>query len=213
MPGLARRTALMLVLLLALPTPAWAHGQLGPGRATAGTTVSTVLVVPSEREGRTNTAIALALPPEFVPVSCGAPDGWTCTSTRQGFSWRRAAGAGPAERFDLRTLVSGRPGTYVFPLSQTYDDGETRTFVEEPGSRAEGPVFTVSGAAVAGTASAAASDGPIDPALAALPPGRRLEPASSDGGSALLVGLGVLGGTALLATVLLLRRRGQEDEP
>jgi hypothetical protein len=109
--------------------------------------------------------------------------------------------------------VGGRAGTYLLPLSQTYDDDETRTFTDAPGSRGEGPVFTVSGATapVPPSASGAADGSGDDPALAALPVGRRLEPASSDGGSALLVGLGVIGGTALLGTVLLLRRRRTDE--
>jgi hypothetical protein len=109
--------------------------------------------------------------------------------------------------------VGARPGTYLLPLSQTYDDGQTRRFTDAPGSRTEGPVFTVSGAgAAAPPPPTARPSEPADPALAALPAGRRLEPASSDGGSALLVGLGVVGGTALLGTVLLLRRRRPDDE-
>jgi hypothetical protein len=116
------------------------------------------------------------------------------------------------EEFAMTMRVAARSGTYLLPLSQTYDDGETRTFTEPPGSRAEGPVFTVSGAPTASSAAASPPSGPDDPAVAALPAGRRLEPASSDGGSALLVGLGVVGATALMGTVLLLRRRRPDEE-
>ena len=214
-PAVLRRTALVLVVLtavLAVPSAAWAHGQLRPGRAAGGTKVSTVLVVPSEREGRTNSRVALALPPDFTPVACRAPGGWSCTTTGKGFVWQRTSGAGPVEEFGLTMRVDGRAGTYLLPLSQSYDDGETRTFTEAPGSRAQGPVFTVSGTAQASTPAVGRSTAPADPALAALPAGRRLEPTSSDGGSALLVGLGVVGGTALLATLLLLRRRRTDNE-
>jgi hypothetical protein len=210
----SRRAAVLLLAagLASVPSPAWAHGQLGPGRAASGTTVETVLTVPSEREGRTNSHIALALPPDFTPVTCRGPSGWTCTTTDRGFAWQRTSGSDPAEEFGLTMRVGPRPGTYLLPLSQTYDDSEARRFTDAPGSRTEGPVFTVSGAATAATPVASRPTGAADPVLAALPAGRRLEPSSSDGGSALLVGLGVVGGTALLATVLLLRRRRPDDE-
>ena len=214
-PRVSRRTALVLLVaaaVLAVPSAAWAHGQLRPGRAAGGTTVVTVLVVPSEREGRTNSLVALALPPDFTPVTCRAPVGWSCTTTGKGFVWQRTSGSGAVEEFGLTMRVGGRAGTYLLPLLQSYDDGQTRTFTEAPGSRAQGPVFTVSGTAGTSPPVIGRSTAPPDPALTGLPAGRRLEPTSSDGGSALLVGLGVVGGTALLGTLLLLRRRRTDDE-
>jgi Domain of unkown function (DUF1775) len=215
-PGVLRRTALVLVMAAAaaaVPSAAWAHGQLRPGRGAAGTTLDTVLVVPSEREGHGNSQIAVALPPGFTAAGCRPATGWTCAVTDKGVVWQRTSGSAAVEEFALTLRVGTERGTYLLPLSQRYDDGETRTFTDAPGSRGEGPVFTVSGAATTPgpTPTSGTGDGPDDPALAALPAGRRLEPASSDGGSALLVGLGVVGGTALLGTVLLLRRRRTDD--
>ena len=153
---------------VALATPAWAHGEVRPGRAAGGTTVAAVLVVPSERDGHRNKRIALALPPGFTPRSCAAPIGWRCTTADKGFSWERVTGLVEAEGFDLSMQVAGTPGTYVLPLSQTYDDDETRTFTGAPGSRDEAPLFTVTGTGGDGSAapvpSTAAS--PTRPALA-----------------------------------------------
>jgi uncharacterized protein YcnI len=131
--------------VVAVATPAWAHGQVRPGRAAAGATIDTVLVVPSERDGHGNSRIALALPPGFVPKSCGSPIGWRCTTADKGFSWERVTGLVEAEDFDLTMQVASTPGTYVLPLAQTYDDGETRTFTGGPGTRDEAPLFTVTG--------------------------------------------------------------------
>jgi hypothetical protein len=105
--------------------------------------VSTVLVVPSERDGHGNARIALAVPPDFVPTGCGSPVGWTCATSERGFTWERVTGLVTAEEFDLTMRVSSSAGTYLFPLSQTYDDGEQRAFAGPPASRDEAPVFTV----------------------------------------------------------------------
>ena len=155
----ARRSTLVLLLvgaILAVAGPAWAHGQVRPGRAAAGATIDTVLVVPSERDGHTNSRIALALPPEFTPRSCRAPVGWRCTTADKGFTWERVTGLVEATDFDLTMTVAGTSGTYVLPLAQTYDDGETRTFSGSPGARDEAPLFTVTGKS-AGSPSAPAS--------------------------------------------------------
>jgi uncharacterized protein YcnI len=138
---------LTVATTVVLAAPAWAHGQLRPGRAAAGATIDTVLVVPSERDGHGNSRIALALPPGFTPKSCRSPIGWRCTTQDKGFTWERVTGLVEAEDFDVTMQVATSPGTYVLPLAQTYDDGETRTFTGEPGARDEAPVFTVTGAA------------------------------------------------------------------
>jgi hypothetical protein len=92
------------------------------------------------------------LPPGFTPTSCRSPIGWRCTTADKGFSWERVTGLVDAEDFDLTMQVASTPGTYVLPLSQTYDDGETRTFTGAPGTRNEAPLFTVTGAAEATSA-------------------------------------------------------------
>jgi uncharacterized protein YcnI len=210
------RKALVLVVastaLLALPGVAWAHGQLRPGRAGAGVTISTVLVVPSEREGHDNARVALAVPPGFAPTACDAPVGWTCATSERGVSWNRVTGALAAEDFDLTMRVTDTPGTYLFPLSQTYDDGEERTFAGAPGSRDEAPLFTVTGdrptaARSAGTASATAASSSAA-GLAGLPAGRRLESESTDSGPVLVIGLVFVAVTALGVAVLAVRRKG-----
>ena len=152
-----RRAAVVLAfaaVVIGTAGPVWAHGQVRPGRAAAGTTLDTVLVVPSERDGHGNARVALALPPEFTPRSCRAPVGWRCTTEDKGFTWDRVTGLVEATDFDLTMTVAATAGTYVLPLAQTYDDGETRTFAGGPGTRDEAPLFTVTGA---GGASAAPS--------------------------------------------------------
>jgi uncharacterized protein YcnI len=153
--GVGRRRAgtvlLLVATLVGLAGPAWAHGQVRPGRAAAGATIDTVLVVPSERDGHGNSRIALALPPEFTPRSCRSPVGWRCTTEDKGFTWDRVTGLVEATDFDLTMTVAATAGTYVLPLAQTYDDGETRTFAGGPGTRDEAPLFTVTGTGGSGT--------------------------------------------------------------
>ena len=146
---LSRRFTVVLLVTtsVTLAAPAWAHGQLRPGRAPVGTTVDTVLVVPSERSDHSSSRIALALPPGFTPKSCRAPIGWRCTTADKGFTWERVTGLVEAEDFDLTMQVATTPGTYTLPLAQTYEDGETRTFTGAPGTRDEAPLFTVTGTA------------------------------------------------------------------
>jgi hypothetical protein len=171
-----------------------------------------VLVVPSERDGHGNRRIALAVPPGFVPTSCDAPSGWRCSTTDKGLSWERVDGTGDPERFELTMQVASTPGTYLLPLSQTYDDGETRTFTGGPGTRFEAPRFTVAaagGATTAPSASAIASRPTATPDsdLAALPAGRRLEPASSDDAPIAVVAVGFVALTVLGGAVLFVRQR------
>lgn len=152
-----RTTAAAVLVVLALPASALAHGGLRPGRGVAGATLEATLVVPSEREGRDNAGIALSVPPGFEPVDCRPPVGWTCSADDRGFAWQRLTGVVEARDFELTLTVAGTPGTYTFPLAQTYDDGVTNTFAGAPGSRDEAPVFTVTGATAASRSPAAAS--------------------------------------------------------
>jgi uncharacterized protein YcnI len=213
--GVGRRSCVVVAVaaaVLAPAAPAWAHGQLRPGRAAAGATVKAVLAVPSERNGRGNSAIALALPPGFVPVSCGAPNGWRCSTADKGFMWERVSGGADSERFDLTVRVAPTTGTYVLPLSQTYDDGQVRTFAGGPGRPDEGPLFTLTAGGGATTPTAAAP-GPTsvpDAGLTSLPAGRRLEPASSGGAPIALVAVGFVALTVLGGVVLLARQRRSE---
>lgn len=183
--GVGRRRSCVVLLLVAsavaVATPAWAHGQVRPGRAAAGTTIDTVLVVPSERDGHGNSRIALAVPPGFTPVSCGSPIGWRCATAEKGFSWERVTGLVAAEDFDLRMQVADAPGTYVLPLSQTYDDNETRTFTGPPGARDEAPLFTVTGTTGVAPAPSASPTTTPRPAAAGASAAASASPASATG--------------------------------
>jgi hypothetical protein len=209
--GVGRRPYVAVAVaagIVALASPAWAHGQLRPGRAAAGSSVDAVLVVPSERNGRGNSAIALALPPAFVPVSCSAPTGWRCSTAAKGFTWERTSGVASAERFDLTMQLAPTAGTYVLPLSQTYDDGQVRTFTGGPGRPDEAPLFTLTAGSVTKVTTAAPqATGSPEGALGALPAGRRLVPASSGGAPIALVGLGFVALTVFGGVVLFARQR------
>ena len=167
-----RTTLPAAVLVLALPTAALAHGELRPGRGAAGVELDATLLVPSERDGHDSAGIALSVPPGFEPLSCRAPVGWTCSARDRGFTWQRITGVVQAADFELTMRTGSTPGTYTFPLAQTYDDGVTNTFAGAPGTRDEAPVFTVTGGGTAPTAGASASAAPR-PSVSA---GRSLRP-------------------------------------
>jgi uncharacterized protein YcnI len=200
-----RRAAVVAVVVgvvLMQPGTAQAHGRLRPDRVAAGATVSTVLAVPTERSAHTSTRVAVALPPGFAATMCQAAQGWSCSTTAGGVVWERATG-GPVEDFALTMRVSHQGGTYVLPVSQTYDDGEVRTFAGGPGTRDEAPVFTVTGGSAAATSPTSSTSGP-----AGLPAGRRLEPEPTGDSPVLVIGLLFVALTVLGVAVLAVRRNG-----
>jgi len=134
-----------------LATPGWAHGQLRPGEVASASTVELVLEVPSEREGHLSTRIALSLPGGLDPQSCRPPLGWTCAATDSAITWDRVTAA--AEDFGFTLRVGARSGTYLLPLVQTYEDGETSDFSGPPGRSDEAPRLVVTGAAPQASAS------------------------------------------------------------
>lgn len=131
--------------LLGVATPSWAHGQLRPESVAAASTVDLVLEVPSEREGHISTRIALSLPGGLDPQNCRPPLGWTCAVTARAITWERFTGR--AEDFGFTVRVGSRPGTYLLPLVQTYEDGETSDFSGPPDRSDEAPRLVVTGAA------------------------------------------------------------------
>lgn len=227
----------MSVLLLA--GPAEAHVTVSaPGVAVGATDATITFRVPTESDTASTTGLRLQLPTAtpLVGVLVAPLPGWTATIKNTKLStpiktddgdisevvseidWKASAGAGIAPGFFGQfTIIAGqlpeKASTLTFKAIQTYSDGSTVSWIEEPapGSTAEpehpAPVLTLGPAATSSTGVSPVPAGSASTSPAATPP-----TASSSGASKaaaktgiVLGGLGVLLGAGALALAL---RRG-----
>jgi uncharacterized protein YcnI len=161
-------TALLTAGLVAVPSMAWAHGELRPDRVPAGTTAQVDLFLPSERDGARTTKVVLAMPEGFTARTCQEPVGWTCSVTADAVRWQDVARVRAESHFFFTMTVATRGGTYTLPVEQTYDDGTVSTFAGRPGTPDEAPVLTVT---TSGQASPTAPPPPPPSSSAPAPSG------------------------------------------
>lgn len=146
-----RLPLLLLIVVIALPQAAWAHGGFTPNRVARGATAEVDLALPSERPNARTSRVVLSIPRGFTARDCQEPVGWTCAVTADAVEWTDVARVRAETNFVLTLTVSSTTGTYPLPVKQTYDDGTVADFSGPPGSKNEAPVITVTGAAPAPT--------------------------------------------------------------
>ena len=151
--GLAAGGALTLGLVLA--GPASAHVTIRPDVDTAGSYAKITVRVPNESDTAGTVQVKLDLPADTpIPSVRVQPHaGWTAEVTRTQFpepvqvgdrtleeavtsiTWTAEPGVriGPDEFDEFAVSVGPLPeaGTYLFPATQTYDDGEVVAWAEE----------------------------------------------------------------------------------
>lgn len=151
--GLAAGGALALGLVLA--GPASAHVTIRPDVDTAGSYAKITVRVPNESDTAGTVQVTLDLPADTpIPSVRVQPHaGWTAEVTRTQFpepvqvgdrtleeavtsiTWTAEPGVriGPDEFDEFAVSVGPLPeaGTYLFPATQTYDDGEVVAWAEE----------------------------------------------------------------------------------
>ncbi|TDC53614.1 DUF1775 domain-containing protein [Jiangella ureilytica] len=152
--GLAAGGALALKLVLS--GPASAHVTIRPDVDTAGSYAKITVRVPNESDTAGTVRVELDLPVDTpIPSVRVQPHaGWTAEVTRTRFpepvqvgdrtleeavtsiTWTAEPGVriGPDEFDEFAVSVGPLPeaGTYLFPATQTYDDGEVVAWAEEP---------------------------------------------------------------------------------
>lgn len=159
--GLAAGGALTLGLVLA--GPASAHVTIRPDVDTAGSYAKITVRVPNESDTAGTVQVKLDLPADTpIPSVRVQPHaGWTAEVTRTQFpepvqvgdrtleeavtsiTWTAEPGVriGPDEFDEFAVSVGPLPeaGTYLFPATQTYDDGEVVAWAEETVEGGEEP--------------------------------------------------------------------------
>ncbi len=142
--------AVMLLVALFDATPAGAHASFlgAPAAFPISTDQSLTMEVPHERDDVTyNVEVKVALGDGWTATGCEASATWTCThgvqDGRQVVRFVKDAGAGPAAdevfRFSVRTASA--VGTFPFPTIQTYNTGETVSWIGQAGSEEPAPVL------------------------------------------------------------------------
>jgi uncharacterized protein YcnI len=144
-------------LLAVIPAlHASAHVTVSSPDAAAGGFGKLVFRVPNESDSSNTTAITVQLPPDtpFLSVSAGAMPGWTATTTVsdlpepvevEGFTVTEAAssvtwtaegdGLPPDQFAEFALSVGPFPDgvdEFVFPVTQTYSDGEVVNWSDPP---------------------------------------------------------------------------------
>jgi uncharacterized protein YcnI len=135
-----RRLPAALAATLALSaSPAFAHVEIEPARAPAGSEAKLTLEVPNERPSAATRRIDVRLPGGVSSVQGRRLHGWKL-ATRAGRatltapSGRELRGEERA-RFGLVIGLPRRPGaTLVFKVLQTYDDGQVVRWIGPPGT-------------------------------------------------------------------------------
>ncbi len=148
--------AIALAATLGLPAAAAAHVEFTTERAPAGTDARLTLEVPNERPAAATSRIDMRMPAGVTSVKARALHGWRLEVTKAGNDVRRltltAAPSGDEltgsekGRFGLLVGLPGRPGTtIVFPVLQTYDNGEVVRWIGPEGTSEPAPRLRLTG--------------------------------------------------------------------
>ena len=125
-----RLARLVAIAALAIPTVALAHAVVYPRTSSAGAYEKYVLRVPNEKDTSVTTRVEIQFPATVRVVSFSEVAGWRLEVTRDTSGRVTAAtwtGSLPPERFVEFPFVAVNPRektTLVWPVHQTYSDGE-----------------------------------------------------------------------------------------
>jgi MYXO-CTERM domain-containing protein len=194
--------AVLLLFVLAVPA-AQAHVTVKPKQVKAGASVRFTIEAENERDAASTEKLDIQLPASMQSVSIGAPAGWK----RRVHGPRRLtltakteeAKIGPRATRDFRfsARTPARPGTVVFKILQSYDNGEVVRWIGPPGSDEPAARVEVTAPAVAST-----------PAAAGKPDDADEDDDDDDGiGTVGIVVVALLAALAALALAALVRRR------
>ena len=131
--GTVRRFAALGViaagLVVALSAPAWAHIDIDPPEALAGTTTTLNLTFHHGKDGTATTGLSVRLPAGATLVRVPPLPGWTVAQSTDGgqavVSWTGGRiPDGQEAAFPIEVTLPAAPGEVLFPTIQTTEAGE-----------------------------------------------------------------------------------------
>jgi periplasmic copper chaperone A len=212
----ALAATIALTATLALPAGAVAHVEFTTERAPAGSDARLTLEVPNERPAAATNRIDIRMPAAVTSVKARALHRWQLEVTKSGNDVRRvtltAAPSGDEltgtekGRFGLLVGLPARPGTtIVFPVLQTYDDGEVVRWIGPEGTSEPAPRLRLTAAE-----KVPPPEQPSQPAQPATTPADTTSNKEGDGdgggGVPIVVGIGAMLLAAVAGTTLARRR-------
>jgi len=134
---LAVVTALAFGALLALAPPAWAHVELEPEEAVAGSTETLTFSVEHGKDGAATTGLVVQLPDGAAVTEVPPKDGWTSEVDEAEHTVAWSGGSAPDEdSFSVVVQLPTTPGLVLFPTIQETEAGEL-AWIDQEESEAE----------------------------------------------------------------------------
>ena len=162
------KRALMVVatmaVLVMMAAPAFAHVTVRVDNPEAGAFAKYTVRAPNESDEASTVSIEVQLPPGFEEARYQPAQGWDI-EVRGGVLNIEGGELGPGQfqEFYFSAQNPEEPTELVFPVVQTYDDGEVSRWVGEPDSDAPASVITIVPSAGEGHgAGATATEDPND---------------------------------------------------
>lgn len=140
--------ATVTALLVATAVPALAHAGFDLQQLPVDSTETVELRVPIEIDAA-NAFVDVLVPEGWSVDRCDGAPGWSCATSERDDATTIVnlavddPTAGTTERFTLTMTAPPTPGTYAFPVVQTYDDGTEAAWIGEPGGDRPAPTIQV----------------------------------------------------------------------
>ena len=229
--------AAAVMAIASVATPAVAHVSVNPAEAEKGSLAKLTFRVPNERDNAATTKVEVTLDPDhpIEKVDVHPTTGWshsiernrssqtaggtTTTATAGTITWSGGR-IGPGESQEFEVSMGPIPfdaDRLVFKTVQTYDNGEVVRWIDVPTGDDEpehpAPILTLTeGAGEGGDGATETHDGEDTPDTGAAVPAD-----DEDGNDGSDDGLGlvavIIGGAALVLSVIALLRSGRRRDP
>lgn len=134
---LAAVIALALAALLSLAAPAWAHVEIEPEEAVAGSAETLTFSVEHGKDGAPTTGLVVQLPDGASATEVPPKDGWTSEVDEAEHTVVWSGGSAPDEdSFSVVVRLPTTPGVVLFPTIQETEAGEL-AWIDQEESEAE----------------------------------------------------------------------------
>lgn len=134
---LAAVIALALAALLSLAAPAWAHVEIEPEEAVAGSAETLTFSVEHGKDGAPTTGLVVQLPDGASVTEVPPKDGWTSEVDEAEHTVAWSGGSAPDEdSFSVVVRLPTTPGVVLFPTIQETEAGEL-AWIDQEESEAE----------------------------------------------------------------------------
>lgn len=139
------------VLTLGTASVAFAHAEISPAEAPAGSTQEYSLEVLQEKDVPT-TGVEMVVPEGFEVSHADAPEGWEVSDQGGSVTWSggQISPDEEAAEFPFEATAPGEGGEYAFEVLQSYEDGSVVEWTG--GADSESPAAFVSVSAEGGAA-------------------------------------------------------------